>query len=47
MPKSETAYWTWPAQEDKIFYTRNDIIEKLDAPIVAGTHGQFSFKDLH
>ena len=34
MHKSETAYWTRPAQEDKIFYTRNDIIKKLDVPIV-------------
>ena len=28
MLKSGTAYWKWPAQEDKIFYTRNDIIKK-------------------
>ena len=41
MRKSGTAYWKWPAQEDKIFYTRNDIMKKLDPPIIAGISGQF------
>ena len=46
MHKSGATFWKWPTQMDKIFYTRDNILKKLDPPSVAGTRGQFSFANL-
>ena len=46
MHKSGTFFWNWPEQQDKIFYSRSNIVKKLDQPDVASTRGQFSFKNL-
>ena len=46
MHKSGNSFWKWPAQEDNIFYTRENIVRNLDQPEVAGTRGQFLFKSI-
>ena len=46
MHKSGDAFWKWPSTEDKILYLKNNIIKKLDHLEVAGTRGQFLFKNL-
>ena len=39
--KNLGAFCKWPQKEDKIFYQKENIIEKLDVPEVAGSGGQF------
>ena len=39
-------FWKWPQREDNIFYNRKNIIKQLDPPQVAGSRGQFEFKEL-
>lgn len=46
MHKSGNSYWKWPKREDKIFYAIDNIVKKIEQPEVAGTRGQFFFKDL-
>ena len=46
MHKSLGTFWKWPPKEDKIFYQKENIIQKLDPPEVAGSQGQFKFKNL-
>ena len=46
MYKSCGAFWKWPPKEDKIFYQKENVIQKLDSPEVAGSRGQFKFKNL-
>lgn len=41
MHKSGATFWKWPTQIYKIFYTRDNILKRLDPPSVAGTRGQF------
>ena len=35
MNKSQK-FWTWPQKEDKIFYTSNSIVKRIEPPQVAG-----------
>ena len=46
MHKSLGAFWKWPPKEDKIFHQKENIIQKLDPPEVAGSQGQFKSKNL-
>ena len=41
------SFWKWAVQEDNIFYTIKNIVKTLDQPEVAGTRGQFSFKNFN
>ena len=36
--------WKWPRPEDKIFYSRNEIVRVINPPSVAGNRGQFVLK---
>ena len=38
--------WKWPRPEDKIFYSRNNIVRVINPPSVAGNRGQFVFEDI-
>lgn len=38
--------WKWPRQEDKIFYKHENILKKINPPVVAGTRGQFHLMNL-
>lgn len=38
--------WKWPRAEDKIFYSRNEIVHVIKPPSVAGNRGQFVFEDI-
>jgi len=33
--------WKCPNKEDKIFYKRENIVQKINPPAVAGTRGEF------
>ena len=46
MHKNLGDFWKEPQKEDKIFYQKENIIQKLDPPEVAGSRGQFQFKNL-
>lgn len=37
------AYWKWPDKKDEIWYRKNDVIKRIDPPVVVGSWGQFSF----
>ena len=38
--------WEWPTPEDKIFYSRNQIVQVIKPPTVAGNRGQFAFEEI-
>ena len=38
-------HWKWPVQPDILSYNCSDIIKKINPPEVAGSRGQFLFKD--
>ena len=38
--------WKWPRPEDKIFYSRDQIVRVINPPSVAGNRGQFMFEDI-
>ena len=40
------AFWKWLPQEDKIFYQKENVIQKLDPPELVESCGQFKFKNL-
>ena len=46
MHKSLGAFWKWLQKKHRIFYQKENIIQKLDPPEVAGSHGEFQFKNL-
>ena len=46
MHKCGNAFWKWLLKEDKIYYNKTSITKKLDPPQVAGSRGQFIFKEL-
>ena len=46
MHKSCGAFWKWSPNEDKIFYQKENVIQKLDPPEVVGRRGQFKFRNL-
>ena len=46
MHKSLGAFWNWLQKEDKMFYQKDNMIQKLDPPDVAGSCRQFQFKNL-
>jgi len=39
--------WKWLTPEDKLFYTKEDVLHKNNPPSVAGNHGQFTFSATH
>ena len=39
-------YYKWPDAKDQIYYPVSNVLRKIDAPIVAGSRGQFSFNDI-
>lgn len=36
-------YWKWPKQRDNIFYIKENLKNKLEAPQVVNNHGHFKF----
>ena len=46
MQKSCGAFWKWVPKEDRIFYQKENVIQKLNPPEVAGSRGQFKYKNL-
>ena len=38
-------YWKWPNPRDVIFYLREKMSKKLDAPAIANNRGHFKFTD--
>lgn len=36
-------YFKWPCNPDKIYYTQDDILKKIQPPVVVGSRGQFRF----
>ena len=38
--------WKWPRPEDKIFYSRTQVVRVINPPSVAGNRGQFMFEDI-
>ena len=45
MHKSLGAFGKWPQKEDKIIYQKESIVQKFDPPEVAGSRGQFHFRN--
>jgi len=39
------SYWKWPNSEDKIFYTKDKIVKKLQAPILVNSREHYKFHD--
>jgi len=37
-------FWKWPVKADKIFYTRDNVLQHIDPPEPARTRGQYRFK---
>ena len=46
MHKSLGAFWKWLQKKHRIFYQKENIIQKLGPPEVPGSHGEFQFKNL-
>ena len=40
-------YYKWPLAEDNIFYSYENVVQKLSPPMVVGNLGQFSFHDIN
>lgn len=41
MTKTETELWKWPKQVDQIWYKNEDILDKIEAPILSSENGNY------
>ena len=44
--KKAGAFWQWPTPPDEIFYEKENIVKRIEAPIPCGSRGQFSFTSM-
>ena len=45
MVKAAGSTWKWPRKEDKVWYNMENVVKQISPPDVAGSRGQFVFRD--